>query len=172
MADFSPLYKTGRYYTATGLTISSTEAMTAGRMYAMLMDFGEEGVTVDSLVVNVTTADAGTSVRMGYYAVASDGTPGDLLADIGTASVAATGLAEVADGETRSGAVYLVALFEGTPTVSRYVMTRNIRSVIGGTTSTSTESFFILAQAYGALPANMSGATASAIDAPAIQIKI
>lgn len=119
----------GNYYDSTqvfGGRDTGTGALVANILYAvpfipvsLSRSYGTP-VGIDRLAINITTgASAGKKLRLGVYALGSDGKPGSLIVDGG--ELAADSIAGVEDTVSQSlqcgVPCYLVVVSDGTPTV-------------------------------------------------------
>lgn len=179
MANLSRFINTSRYYDATGVSPNASGAVTAVTsdvLYLLYVDFGA-GATVASLDIDVNTAAVGTSARLGYYEVASNGAPGDLIVDLGEISVGSTGGVSLADTATRTGAMFIGIVFEGTPVTNGALLADEPPHCnIGQSSSAPSASYnyyFSLAHSYGALPASAAAASRStATFIPSVMVKL
>ena len=168
-ADLKPTFVSTKYFTGPGIKKQGTISAVADRIYAQLIDFGD-GATVDSAGINVTTADVGTSARIGWYEKGADGTPGSLVEELGEVSVGSNGEAFVADGTERTRSLFLVAAFEGTPTCTRANGTTQV-SYIGKASMSGDAVAYRATHVYGALPASFGSVTVIG-HSPALMIKM
>lgn len=100
----STYYMSNRNFTAHDAVGTSTTI--SGALWFVPVYFGT-AVTLDRLAIEVTTAVAATTVRLGIYD--DDGTggqPGTLILDAGTVSSATTGVKEATISQSVSGMVY------------------------------------------------------------------
>lgn len=96
------LWRAGRLYTNLRAAPTTTVTLTADTLYGIPFDVhGDQ--PVDRLGVEVTTADAGSQIRLGLYreSLTTRGEPGTLLEDLGTISSATTGMKLLAVSPTR-----------------------------------------------------------------------
>lgn len=96
------LWRSGRFYTNRREAPTSTVSLTADTLYGI--PFHITGDTpVDRISFEVTTADAGSAIRLGLYAESTSvpGEPGALLEDLGTISSATTGMKTLTISPTR-----------------------------------------------------------------------
>lgn len=100
------------YGVDTGATFTPTQNV----MYAVPIQIPKD-LKVDTAAVNVTTAAASATIRIGLYDYNGGGAPTNLLADFGTVSAATTGIkATSALGSSvqlRSGIVWAVVVMQG-----------------------------------------------------------
>jgi len=141
----------GEYFSG-GCQVSSTarDAL-ANYMYAMPF-IVPRNITIDRIAIQVTTAAAAKSARLGIY---NDGTnlyPGTLKDDIGLVSVNATGvIAASKDVVLTKGFYWTVALFEANTSI------RGSASILTQLGWVATDFLYynrgwVVAQTYGALP--------------------
>lgn len=107
------------------LDLSTTgNALTADTMQACLFPVARDGLgnlpTFDQVAVNVSGLIALSTIRLGVYAVGSDGAPGALIADWGTVSSASTGDKTLSiSWAPTQGWYYLVQVSTHAPSVLR-----------------------------------------------------
>ncbi len=81
---FGPLSRLSGYNTPTAFTL------TANRLYATPL-YVAQPTTFNQTRVVVTTAIAGSTLRLGVYSIASNGVPNTLVADLGTIDTSVVG---------------------------------------------------------------------------------
>lgn len=108
--------KSGLYYRPP-VTAVTTLAVVQDRLYAHPMSI-PAAVTLDRIEVEVTTAAALTTIRMGIYND-DGGTPGTLLLDAGTVDSSTTGRKSITISQSINAGIYWLASVAqgGTPTV-------------------------------------------------------
>lgn len=107
------LWRAGRFYAQRREVPGTTVTLTADTLYGV--PFVVHGdIAIDRIAVEVTTLDAGSSVRLGLYAesLTERGEPGVLLEDLATISGASTGMKTLTVTPTRRLAAgrYFVAV--------------------------------------------------------------
>jgi len=157
--DTTPDYVTGRYYGGETLNVSSTSALalSADVMYCAPIVIRKTDI-FGEFSFYVSTLGAG-SARIGIYKC-TGGVPTDLVYDLGTISVASTGLKSIAvPAELPAGVYYFVIL--SSVAVSVYASGANIQmmSFVGVTNVGSSEVLITRAFAYAALPATFGSPT-------------
>lgn len=118
--------------------------------------------TFTKIALQIQTAAAGKSVRLGIYNVASDGGPGTLVVDGGTVSVAGTGIVTVTINQALNPGPYLIAFVsDGSPTIRAYASGFGISNagVDLNTAPCATVSYVSRTFTYGVLPSDESGQT-------------
>lgn len=150
-------YATGRYYSHTAFLPNTgaitAQAMVANRLYAMPL-IVPASVTFDRVAINLTTAVAGSTIRIGIYE-ADNGWTCTRIVDFGTlASTTPTGIKEITISQALSAGRYLVAIASShTPSISRASMTNF--NPFGETTVAQTNAGAViqnLAGGFAALP--------------------
>jgi len=101
-------FVSSRYYAGITTALGAAYGLTANRLYAAPFLVHRQ-TAFDRIAVNVATADAGKSVRLGIYDDSS-GLPGALKLDAGAVSVGATGEAFITISQTLPPAWYWLAL--------------------------------------------------------------
>jgi hypothetical protein len=136
-------------------TLSAMYTLAADTLYAVPHKIGYD-LAMQSLSVLVTSAIAGAHLRMGLYAVGSNGAPGDLLAQTAEQSgaVAAEITGSIAATQPKAPWVYVAILADaGIQVRGAFVPRCNpLAAVGGGGVSTFLHTAYA-AQAYGNLPA-------------------
>lgn len=132
----------------TILPSGSTGAMTANRLYYLPAIY--PGLTIDRMQFSVVTTAAG-QMRIGIYANNS-GIPGNLIVDIGTASVSSTGVFDLSfSAQTLpNDFVWFTAHFDATP--GMLIGSQMLVAAGASTISTSTRGL-IATTTYGAFSA-------------------
>ena len=124
------IVRVGAYYTNpegeyAGLT------MVANRLYAKPF-IVVRNMTFDQIAIDVTTAAAGASMRLGIY---NDGTnlyPGTLLLDAGVVSVATTGLKTITINQALTKGIYwVVCVGDGAPDLKGTYWAIQIPNILG-----------------------------------------
>lgn len=97
------------YYSVPGVAFRGTILTIMGleRNYQPFRVVSE--ITVTQMALNVTTAEAGKSVRLGIYRADEDLQPTSLVVDAGTVSVGTTGKKSLAVEEVLSPGRYLIS---------------------------------------------------------------
>lgn len=118
MSDFYKSFTTSDTFLPWPMHTKSTAVLTADELYAMPF-LVVRPMTISSLVVRITAADAGKSIRVGVYKAGTNLYPGDLLKDFGTASVASTGTVTISAtlAITDLGVNFLAIVSDGAPTI-------------------------------------------------------
>ncbi len=110
--------RTGAYYTGRPWRVSGNTALAANTLYGSPF-LAARDITVDRILLNVTTAAAGKSIRMGIYK--ADGTnlyPGSLLLDAGTVATDTTGVKLITINQALTKGLYFLAhVSDGTPSI-------------------------------------------------------
>ena len=126
----------GQYFRSTGN--QTAVAATASRLCYLPVEFGAP-LTIDRLGVSITTAGAGSTVRLGIYASAANGYPGALLLDAGTIDSSTTGLKEITMSlAVRAGRYWLAAAAQGGTPPSTRIVTNSKMSAMSGFVTTFT----------------------------------
>jgi hypothetical protein len=116
------LLRTGEYTSPTLVGTGATVTLTANTMYAMPF-LVARAITIDRLAIDVATADAGKSVRLGIYNNGTNLYPGTLLKDYGAVSVAETGVVAASGDQALTKGLYWLALVsDGVPTLEAFYM--------------------------------------------------
>jgi len=122
LADFQPFpfldfyRKVGatanRYYGPMIAGATATAAMTLNVIYASPFAVVKT-ITLDRIAINVTTAAAGATARLGIYA--DDGTtyPGSLVLDAGTVDVSTTGMKTITISQELTPGLYWLCVWSG-----------------------------------------------------------
>lgn len=110
----------GKYYPGLGYSqSSSTYTLTANNLEIFPFILCHKEGVFDAVVVEVTTADAGSSIRLGIYEL-ENGVPATLVVDAGEVSSASTGVKVAAftpQTLNSSKAYGLAVITNGTPTI-------------------------------------------------------
>ncbi|KKK70298.1 hypothetical protein LCGC14_2925400, partial [marine sediment metagenome] len=85
---FLPPYITGRYYLTAIAKESTNLTMAVNTLYGMPFSLRARSQAFDRIFVEIITAEAAKTMRMGIYNIGSDGLPGSLVDDSGTVSIA------------------------------------------------------------------------------------
>ena len=115
------LWRTGRFYANKPEAPGTTVTLAADTLYGI--PFTIRGDTpIDRIAFEVTTLDAGISIRLGLYAesTAVRGEPGVRLEDLGLISAASTGIKAITVAPTRrlGPGRYFVAIISGSAVVA------------------------------------------------------
>ena len=115
------LWRTGRYYANKREAPASTVTLAADTLYGIPFDIHGD-TPIDRIAFEVTTLDAGISIRLGLYAesLTVRGEPGVLLEDLGVISAGSTGIKTGTVSPTRrlGPGRYFVALIAGSAVVA------------------------------------------------------
>lgn len=126
----APIIQTGgnAYQGIAATSISTFTFAAAGHLVATPFVVTAP-ITLAAIGIEVTTAVAATTVRLGIYAD-NNGMPGAVILDAGTVSAAATGWQETATSQTLAPGVYWLAAVGqgGTPAVRAQVPSHQIGS--------------------------------------------
>lgn len=103
----------GKYLQPYGNT-TGTVSVAVGSFTMCNMVIPYPGITIDRIAVEVTTAVAGATPRLGIYGSTSEGLPGSLIADFGTVDGSTTGVKELTVSQALpAGRIWLVAAQQG-----------------------------------------------------------
>lgn len=118
-------FQPGRWYEAQVSTDYSVNVTTASGLALYNPLWLVAAATLDRIAINVTTAVAGSTVKLGLYADNGTGKPGALIADYGSVSTATTGAKTLTISQAvPAGLVWLVTLtLGGAPLLSAHVPT-------------------------------------------------
>jgi len=121
MADVFQTLRTGGYYGIPYSSYDSEAAMAANTLYAMPFLVARPS-TWDRIAIEVTTAAAGKSARLGIYKSGDNLYPGSLVENTeGEFSVATTGLKEITiDARLTKGWYWLAIVSDGMPSLRKY----------------------------------------------------
>lgn len=115
------LWRAGRFYANKREAPTTTVTLAADTLYGIPFDVHGD-TPIDRIAFEVTTLDAGVSIRIGLYAesVTVRGEPGVRLEDLGVISVATTGIKSIAVSPTRrlGPGRYFVGLISGSVVVA------------------------------------------------------
>lgn len=99
-----------------GIAALTTMTVVANRLYTVPL-YVPAAITVDRINIHVTTF-AGTNARLGIYNNGTNMYPGTLLLDAGTVLTTGLGMKSIVISQALAAGFYwLVAVFDGTPTV-------------------------------------------------------
>ncbi len=157
---FGPLSRLSGYETPTALTLN------ANRLYATVL-YVAQPATFNQAGIEVTTAIAGATIRLGVYQANTNGTPNALVADLGTIDASTTGFRPTpAISLTLARGLYWLS---GAPSAAVAVKALNsltgTTAVIGhdGTSGTQPRSAFfrstLLTSGFTSLPDPFGGVT-------------
>lgn len=109
-SDFQPAIVTGNYYFGPTGCDQSDLACSFGSLVAIPF-WCSEDITWTRIGVSLAIPEASSAIRLGIYAAAADNTPGALILDAGTVSVATPGPVEITISQalTKNTLYYLVA---------------------------------------------------------------
>jgi hypothetical protein len=145
-----------RYYTTpnTGTALTNS-TIVVNTLYALPLII-ENAVTIDQLLINVTTAGASSSVRVGIYDD-NNNAPDQLVVDGGAITTATTGVKTYATGLPISippGLYWVVCVCNATAPVLRGFNVTGLIPILGAdVTLPTTQGFgYSVAFTYGALP--------------------
>lgn len=142
-----------RFHGGQATVPSSTQTLTLGAntLYAIPFAVGDTATFV-RIAIDVTTADATRSARLGIYGW-SNGLPGARLLDAGVVSVASTGIKEIAISQALSAGMYALALVsDGAPVLRANDATPMAAFAIGTATPGTADYRLSRGFTYGALP--------------------
>lgn len=152
---------------------SAGSALSANTLYTTIMNIPIGATTFSAVQISVTATGTATAARVGFYALGSDGKPGNLILELAsTFDVSGTGDKEVTQTITLPpGVVLPTLLLNGTCTVHAYGTTST--SMLGYTSASSTTkiSSFNRAFAYAALPSSFGTPNTLASGGPRIALK-
>ncbi|BBD59515.1 hypothetical protein NIES2109_23020 [Nostoc sp. HK-01] len=154
----------GRFYIYSNSTVSATNtALSLGVVYLFPL-FILKTVTIDQLVINVTTAGSGL-MRLGVYDEASD-LPNNLIFEAAEVANTSTGFrtTSVTPSLTLTPARYWAAFFSSTAITVSCMSTNLLNSSVFGSASATTTTSSLgrtVSLSYGALPNPISGTTLS-----------
>lgn len=146
----------GGYYMGIIGYGSDSQIFAANTLYAFIFCVAR-AMTFDRMAIGVVTGASGKSIRLGVYAVGSNFYPTSLKRDFGAVAVDTVGeKAAVADLSLTKGYYALVAISDGTPTVSSMRLYDVPVAYAGMVCQASGywdhNPVWSVAQAYGALP--------------------
>jgi len=110
--NYGSIPKTGYYYSQTGYDVfnSTTINTSAGVSYAVPFYLGAS-TTATRLMLQVSTAAASSTARLGIYSNASGGDyPGTLLLDAGAVATTTTGFKQITISQALSAGVYWLSI--------------------------------------------------------------
>jgi len=142
---------TGQYSNVLVNLDTSVKTLVADHLYATPY-LAARPITVDRIAVEIKTAAAGKSARLGIYRNGTNMYPGVLVLDCGTISCGTTGVKEIViDQQLPKGLYWLAIVSNGAPQIEQALLVSKFLGVIGNNYS----SYYVgwdVAQAYGALP--------------------
>ena len=116
-------------------TLAATLTMANGTATGIPVYF-EKGQTLSALIIEVTTAQAGTGIKMAMYSANANGTPNALLVDAGTIDCSTTGIKTlVISTAVGKGMYWLVLKSDSNTVVIRGVAPTNISCFLGTLTT-------------------------------------
>jgi hypothetical protein len=148
-------FKSGRYYSPNYNNTFATGATTLEQLRCVPFVVGRT-TTFDRIAIEVTTAGAGGTVRLGIYSD-TDGIPGEVVLDAGTVVTSALGVKEIIiDQELSPGLYWLAAVPQNGVAPSIYCVTAAGNFYVGHTSFPGANSFshYSLAGVVGALTDN------------------
>lgn len=154
---YAPLLvvRTGEYTTfplAAG-HMTGNNSLVANTLYAAFLYIPRK-ITVDRLAVEVATAAAGKSIRLGIYHDGDNLYPGSLALDAGAVATDTTGIkTAVVDQQLLPGRYWAVVLSDGTPAVYGDNLHPNPLGIPATDFHSAAHRGWAVAQTYGALPA-------------------
>jgi hypothetical protein len=100
-----------------GMTaVAAATAVTAGRLYMALYDFGKARTLTTLTLIIGTAGAAGTKCRVGLYELDANGCPDTLIQDFGEIATDATGVVELTISRAVEAKLYWLGfVFSGTP---------------------------------------------------------
>lgn len=103
-----------------GLSLSGTFGIAANTLYHECI-YVSTNITVDQILIEVTTLAAGASARLGIYTADRDWQPVSLVLDAGTVSVASIGVKSIAINQVLPAGKYLLVMVsDGAPSLRRW----------------------------------------------------
>lgn len=162
----------GRYYGTDG-GFPSTNAHALNQLWLSPL-WVPHRITIDRISVEVTTATATATPRLGIYGAASDGQPGALIIDAGTVDGSTTGIKEITPTGTLTipaGLYFLAAVNQVAAATLRTIGSSPaapVHATVGGG-STGANSYFLNTVA-GALPATATWSVSSG--APRVMVRV
>ena len=130
-------------------TLAATLTMANGTAVGIPVYF-EKGQTLSALIIEVTTAQAGTGIKMAMYSANANGTPNALLVDAGTIDCSTTGIKTlVISTAVSKGMYWLVLKSDSNTVVIRGVAPTNISCFLGTLTTNMSTFRTGLRQAIG-----------------------
>ena len=137
---------------------STSSTITANTIYSGLFPV-LRNMTLDRILVEVVTAAADKSCRLGIYNANAGLTPGTLVLDAGTVSVATTGIKAITLNQAlKKGYYFLSVVSDGTPTLMRPVAGWSPLGMFSSSLSLFYDGYYA-SLAYGTLPATHPAAT-------------
>lgn len=129
-----------------------TYTLTAERLVYLPM-LVHTAITIDQLVLEVETLDAGSSIRMGIYKADVNWQPTDLVKDYGTVSGASTGVKTITYEQALAPGRYLLAIIsDGTPTLRKlYALASPDMALITTLGATPYVNYYYKASTYNGL---------------------
>ena len=145
----------GKYYSHTIHSTVTTYAIVHDILYASPI-FIARDITIDRIAIQVATAEAAKSVRVGIYNDSGSLTPSSLLLDCGEVSGATTGVKAITINQALTKGIYWVAQISDSDVIkltqlSEYKGGYTILGIIAAALG-SVNTVWLKAQAYGALP--------------------
>ena len=121
--DFMEVLRTGVYHFPflNANYAAQAAALTANRLLAMPFLVARD-LSIDRTCIQVTVADAGTTMRLGLYNAGDNLYPGALNEDYGTVSTAGVAVVAITHSPAKSltkGLYWLVGICDGTPEIRR-----------------------------------------------------
>lgn len=169
-------YQNGRYYPGIsydGFTVTAPAALN-GKISLVPIVFTDTAI-IQALSIHVVTAVAAKTVRLGIYAD-NAGTPGALLFDAGTASVATVGVKDIALPQLIKTGVYWLAVLSDITATATFAALPTIWGAVvsqAGSEALTPINGFTGTQAFGALPATLPWLTPNgAVAMPMVRIKV
>lgn len=167
-------YVSGRKYNGCLIT-DAGQSLTpaANNMYGGKVYFGDT-VTFTKMSINVQTAEAGKSARVGLYSM-TNGVPAALFVDAGAVSIATTGVKEITGLTVNIVPGWYVPVIitdSTTAIVSAQPTALQSAWAFGQDADWSVITRFKVAQAYGALPGTFGTATLENANAPLMGFRL
>lgn len=142
---------TGQYSNVLVNLDTSVKTLVADHLYATPY-MAARLLTVDRIAVEIKTAAAGKSARLGIYRNGTNMYPGALVLDCGTINCGTTGVKEIViDQQLSKGLYWLAIVSDGAPQIEQALVVSKFLGVIGSNYS----SYYVgwdVSQAYGTLP--------------------
>jgi len=142
---------TGQYSNVLVNLDTSVKTLVVDHLYATPY-MAARLLTVDRIAVEIKTAAADKSARLGIYRNGTNMYPGALVLDCGTINCGTTGVKEIViDQQLSKGLYWLAIVSDGAPQIEQALVVSKFLGVIGSNYS----SYYVgwdVSQAYGALP--------------------
>lgn len=139
---------------SSGFLLDGTVALVASTLYGVITEIPRD-ITIDQLVIEVTTKVDATAARIGIYEVGTNLYPGALLLDGGAVSTAAVAVVTATvDKKVPKGVYFMAILSNGAATLRRVTGSARQDQILGVNPASLSSGYigWSVSQAYGALP--------------------